>query len=244
MEAVHFGQGLSTYYTHVLNLFDSFSAPTQMAQIARLALQLGPSSPTPTDQTTTLLTSLFQASLQVTDFSSAYSALIRHRAPKTLLPTLISSLLTTPDAQSLLLSLPFPPNLYPDIDAILSSHKQSPKILAAWRLHHNDCRGAAAALLAPLQQALSKVKRDDEGLEDSFLAVINLLACAGDSNGWVLYQDDANGKSGLTGTKTKRRIVTIDDVRSLYQKELDRRSIIEGGRFGFAGEGVNEMDIL
>jgi len=43
------------------------------------------------------------------------------------------------------------------------------------------------------------------------------------------------------GVKGKRKVVTIEDVRGLYQRELDRRSVIEGGRFGFAG-GVDERD--
>ena len=36
----------------------------------------------------------------------------------------------------------------------------------------------------------------------------------------------------------------ITDVRARYQKELDRRSVIEGGRFGFVGGGADEMDVL
>ncbi len=152
----------------------------------------------------------------------------------------MSAILTTPNALPQLLSLPFPPNLHSQIDSILSSPKSkaTPKILAAWRLHHNDFRGAAAALLSPLQAAQAKVKRSADGLEDDYLAVVNLLACAGKDNGWVLSAD-ASGKA-------KRRVVTIGDVRGGYQRELDRRSVIESGRFGFVGrkdEG-EEMDVL
>jgi len=241
MEGLSFGHGLPTFYTHILNLFDSHSCPTQMAHFAHLALQLisTPGS-THSDQSTTLLTSLFQASLQTTDFPSAYSALTRHPNPETLLPSFMSAILTTPNALPQLLSLPFPPNLHSQIDSILSSPKSkaTPKILAAWRLHHNDFRGAAAALLSPLQAAQAKVKRSADGLEDDYLAVVNLLACAGKDNGWVLSAD-ASGKA-------KRRVVTIGDVRGGYQRELDRRSVIESGRFGFVGrkdEG-EEMDVL
>ncbi|KAK4690198.1 hypothetical protein P7C71_g6529, partial [Lecanoromycetidae sp. Uapishka_2] len=230
MDALSFGNGLSTYYTHVLNLFDASSHPAQMSHFAHLALQI---SPTPSDQTTTLLTSLFQASLQTTDFPAAYSALTRHPAPSTLLPSFIAALLSTPNALPQLLSLPFPPNLHSDIDALLASHKKDPKILAAWRLHHHNFRGAAAALLPPLQAKQTQAKRNGESVEDGYLSVINLLACAGKENAWVLSEGDGGGaKMGLPAVREKRKIVTIDDLRRDYQKELDRRSVIESGRFG------------
>lgn len=114
-------------------------------------------------------------------------------------------------------------------------------MLAAWRLHHHEFRGAAAALLPPLQAAQARAKRGDDGLEDQYLAVINLLACAGEGNGWVL-SEDASGGEGKG--KRKRKIVEVGDVRALYQRELDRRSVIEGGRFGFVGAGGDEMDVL
>lgn len=81
-------------------------------------------------------------------------------------------------------------------------------------------------------------------MEDSYLAVINLLACAGKENDWVLSEGDGGGlKMGAHAVKEKRKVVTIHDVRRDYQSELDRRSIIESGRFGFVGGG-EEMDML
>ena len=60
----------------------------------------------------------------------------------------------------------------------------------------------------------------------------------------MLSKDGEEGKGG-TG---KRKVVTIGDVRVDYQRELDRRSVIEAGRFGFGGVGaVDEgeaMDVL
>lgn len=143
--------------------------------------------------------------------------------------------MSTPNALPQLLALPFPVNLHDKIDTLLVEQKK-PKILAAWRLHHRDHRGAAAALLPPLQAAQARAKRADDGLENQYLAVINLLACAGEGNGWVLSE-------GVSG-KGKRKIVEVKDVRAQYQKELDRRSVIEGGRFGFVGGGGDEMDVL
>lgn len=136
--------------------------------------------------------------------------------------------MSTPNAIPQLLELPFPATLHEKIDALLLEQKK-PKILAAWRLHRQDFRGAAAALLPSLQAAQARAKKGDDGLENQYLAVINLLACAGEGNRWVLSED--------VGGKGKRKIVEIKDVRAQYQKELDRRSMIEGGRFGFVGGG-------
>lgn len=76
---------------------------------------------------------------------------------------------------------------------------------------------------------------------EGYLAVINLLACAGE--GWVLSGGDEGAK---IGNGEKRRVVMIKDVRKSYQDELDRRSMIENGRFGFGytnGE-EDELDVL
>lgn len=54
--------------------------------------------------------------------------------------------------------------------------------------------------------------------------------------------DDADGIG-----RRKRKLVTIKDVRKDYQDELDRRSMIENGRFGFGYTdscGGDEMDVL
>ena len=236
------------YYTHILILFDAKSCPSQMAHFAHAALQLTPNLLNDSsEQTATLFTSLFQASLQTTDFSTAYSALSQHPNPETLLPSFISALVTTPHALPQLLSFPFPPDLHSKIDAILSSpnSKATPKILSAWRLHHHDFRGAAAALLPPLQASQTQAKQTSNGLEDDYLTIINLLACAGSNNGWVLNTKVKGGKVGIGG-KAKRTVVTIGDVRGGYQEELDRRSVIESGRFGFGAgiHGTDEMDVL
>lgn len=143
----------------------------------------------------------------------------------------------TPNATPQLLELPFPAHLHEKIDSLLVEQKK-PKILAAWRLHRQDFRGAAAALLPPLQAAQARAKKGDDGLENQYLTVINLLACAGEGNGWVLLSgEDAGGER-------KRKIVEVKDVRGQYQRELDRRSVIEGGRFGFVGGAGDEMDVL
>ncbi|KAL8761214.1 MAG: hypothetical protein Q9184_002646 [Pyrenodesmia sp. 2 TL-2023] len=129
------------------------------------------------------------------------------------------------------------------------SLEQQRKLLAAWRLRHGDFRGAAAALYSQMQRVKQKGTRragavprfklssegDDLGsrsLDESYLTVINLMACIGDVGGntnekrseaWLLSAADGG----------KRRVVTIEDVRKGWQKELDRRSVVEGDRWEF-----------
>ncbi|KAL8894618.1 MAG: hypothetical protein Q9192_004182 [Flavoplaca navasiana] len=137
------------------------------------------------------------------------------------------------------------------------------KILAAWRLRLGDFRGAAAAMYPQLQalvteqhkgkrassgMARSKIggsrngndgmMKGNLGVDEAYLSVMNLMACIDDSGdrerkeAWLL--NDADGG--------KRRVVTIEDVRKGWQKELDRRSVVEGGRWGFGMVG-DEMDL-
>ncbi|MCJ1465384.1 hypothetical protein MMC07_004002 [Pseudocyphellaria aurata] len=255
-EAAHLGNGLTSYYTHVLTLFESCQCHSYTSSFAQLALQLLPA--TETDQIPPLLVSLFDASLSMRDFSTAFSALCRHPNPNALLPSLIVSMLSDNEA-SQLLSFPFPPALHPAVDAFILQKAQSsalepnessriPKyynILSTWRLRHNDFRGAAAALLERLQRLKKSSARsgqsDDrgEGVIEGYLAVTNLLACAGE--GWVLDEGDKGAGNG-----EKRRVVTLKDVRKDYQDELDRRSMIQHGQFGFGYTNgpENEMDVL
>jgi len=86
-------------------------------------------------------------------------------------------------------------------------------------------------------------------VEEGYLALINLLACAGKENGWVLSEGDGGAlRMGNHAVEEKRKVVTIEDVRRAYQKELDTRSVIESGRFGFGVGGgereEDEMDML
>ena len=115
-------------------------------------------------------------------------------------------------------------------------------------MHHNDFRGAAAALLPDLIQLQSqhRVKRSaEQSLDESYLTVINLLACAGKEEGWVLSGGSTSGGEGSVDgpAGTKRKMVTLQDVRRGYQKELDRRSVIESGRYDFGGGGGEAMDV-
>lgn len=307
MEAAHLGQGLPAYYSHILNLFESAERPAWIASFAHLALQFTP--PNDTEQSASLLASLFHSSISLGDDDTAYTALIQHPDPPSLLPTLIINMLSKNKAAKLI-AFPFPPALHPAIDTFLlqqarsspvdsntninnnTSHQRSPspssgsinyyQILSSWRLRHHNAQGAAAALLERLhrlpdtftsalttttttitagaltnastighrgkQQEEEQQQQRDAVLE-TYLAVINLLSCAGE--GWVLSggKGSAGGVGGISerggkGEGGKRKLITLEDVRRSYQEELDRRSVLENGRFGFDEGDDVMMDVL
>jgi len=154
--------------------------------------------------------------------------------------------------------LDIPNYLITDVDSILVSlaRKHLPfsptptltpqyhQILYAWRIHNNDYRGAAEILFERLQrlkQTTAKVfEPDDETLVEAYLVLINTLACLGKDDAWILA-DSAEGEIGVK--KSKRRIVTLEEVRREYQSELDRRSEMQQGRFPLLGGG-EPMDVL
>lgn len=263
MEAAHLGQDLPTYYSHILTLFESSECPSWVSGFAHLALQFTPK--TDTEQTASLLASLFRSSLSLADHDTAYTAMIQHPDPPFLLPELISTMLNEKKAAKLI-AFPFPPDLHPAIDTFLlqearsspiDSRQHSPpplryyQILSSWRLRHNNAQGAAAALLERLHRlpetysmatgaaTVGATNGERDAVLEDYLAVINLLSCAGE--GWVLSGGKERRGSGIM-VGGKRRIVTLEDVRKKYQEELDRRSVIENGRFGF-DEG-DAMDVL
>jgi len=270
-EASHLGQGLPAYYTHIQTLFRTAHSPSYVATFARLILQ---TTPDPSDHSPPLQT-LFHASLSTSDFPTAFTSLTR-LSPTTassLLPPFLTALLAQ-NRFDIALTLPWPPVLRPHIDTFLSakvattpttaSNPHYHKLLAAWRLHHLDYRGAAAALLAYLQRirraarshSFAKVGETDE-VSATYLNIINLLACAGEdeAEAWVLtdaWEDvgggkkvggkESAGKGIRTGEKKKRKLVTIKDVRAGYQRELDGRSVLESGRWGFGLDGAGDED--
>ncbi|KAL8689985.1 MAG: hypothetical protein Q9218_004470 [Villophora microphyllina] len=280
-EAAHFSQGLPFYYTHVHQLFQTTSYPSYAVHFAQLALQFTTRSPS-IEPPTTLLTSLFQSSLETSDFETAYTALIQlpQDDQTNLLPTMLKSLLAWPNGPNRLLNLPWPPHLHRQIDRYLANEdryeaktslksalppERQRKILAAWRLERGDFRGAAAVLYSQLQitqkasQKSSGLPRfrlgaGDENemggraLDEAYLSVINLMACVNDEQDPGNNEDGINSQHGgswlLSSSQgAKRRLVTISDMRKDWQRELDRRSAVEAGRYGFGLGDGDEMEL-
>ncbi|KAL8948145.1 MAG: hypothetical protein Q9222_005644 [Ikaeria aurantiellina] len=148
------------------------------------------------------------------------------------------------------------------------SLQQQRKILAAWRLRQGNFQGAAATLYKHLQTYQKRAPNpsggpkfklgdigsdsqdtvEDRGLDEAYLSVINLLACvngetdqAGKVNNDMNTHDEAWLLSAANGAQ--RKIVTIADVRKGWQKELDRRSVIESGQWGFGLGNEEAMDL-
>ena len=274
MEAGHFGHELPVFYAHVINLFEDSLHPSETAQFAHLALQqisTAPTDPQDATLTTNFLTSLFHASLELTDIPTAFSTLCRHPSPReNLLPTFIRKILDTPATVPTLLTLPFPTHLHDSVDTLLAlSQPNDPKILAAWRLHHEDFRGAAAALLPSLKHQHHSMYTGrnrtiktmiggskqppvtEQTLDETYMTIINLLACVKPEEGWVLVGGSSSGSSengGNGDANGRRELVTLQDLRTSYQKELDRRSALESGNFAFStssggGGAAEPMDV-
>ena len=190
---------------------------------------------------------------------------------------LLNSLLSA-SKTALLLSLPFPPELAQQADAHLASLVTKPsglpgevsgpfslvanprasataphKILYAWRIRHDDFRGAALCLWEHLQ----RVKADhaaglrssdiDEEVGEAYLTLINCLSLVDEKMAWILVPpvEGAVGKSSKgmadasSGAKRgERRIVTLEDVRREWQEELDKVADIEAGRYPLGLESV------
>ena len=160
--------------------------------------------------------------------------MIRHPSPETLLPDFVTKVLATPRATRQLLSLGWSPKLQRQIDSLLAEHAK-PKTLAAWRLHHDDFQGAAGALYPSLDQLQRKVRRtgaDNQSVENEYLTIINLLSCTSEDKAWILSK---GGNDMLRGGQGKRGVVSLGNLREQYQEELDRRSIIDGGKYAFTG---------
>jgi len=145
-----------------------------------------------------------------------------------------------------LLGLPWA-GLRQEIDDILTEHAKKEgdaaglsgtnsvpyyKILYSWRIRQGDVRGAAAVMVERLEGRKERGRRKfgareaDAVLED-YLVAIDAFALLGEDEGWVLVGGKEVGK--------KRKVVTVGDVRRGYQEELDRRCVLESGRFGIVG---------
>jgi hypothetical protein len=148
------------------------------------------------------------------------------------------------------------------------------KILYAFRVARGDFRGAAEVLWDRLQRlkssgggvnaamgAVSEVE-DDEVLSTCLL-LINCLAVVGEGQAWIVAEwreeepapakgmgkkhavvEKKKVKGMARSGKVHRGVVTLEDIRKLYQEELDARDTIEQGRFAFWGGDEEEGDTV
>lgn len=145
------------------------------------------------------------------------------------------------------------------------------KALYALRVSRGDMRGAASALWTRIQWLRGGGERaaDPETVEGAelmrcWLALINCLACVDTSQAWIFAEEQAGGndkasivsggidfgkpRSSLTFIKgaggKQRTVLTLEDIRRLYQRELDRVEAVQEGRYAFDGANSGNLDAM
>lgn len=236
-----------------------------MIDFSNLALQYCRPTPHDSDDTfdlhTDLQSRLFNAALSTQQFDLAYTTLTRISDVAIQHSSLRSFIFRMCECDSVadLLSYSFT-NLSAMVDSILLQKCRSitdvmtgtpyHQILYAWRMKHNDFRGAASISYERLEALMHSGKprqtRADEETDEldtpitrQYLTLINALSCVDEKQAWILADMPA---LPTTKNKTeKRRVVRLEDARRAYQAELDLITAEYNGRFAFAGDGDVEM---
>jgi nuclear pore complex protein Nup160 len=142
-----------------------------------------------------------------------------------------------------------------------STHVDYLKILHAMRVSQGDYRGSLSALLdrVRLVKKSSRARGDPQATElrRALLTLMNAMTCVEPDEAYILMEaeEQTNGRhkaltigeidvdaGGAMAKKTRRVILTLDDLRREYQKVLDRCSRIERGDFDFGGDVDSDED--
>lgn len=223
---------------------------------------------------------LFTASTSISRFELAHATLLsmQDRALQhSCLRRLVERMCETSQTSELI-ALPFS-GLQEEVDDMLFQKCRATvevvrgtpyhKILYAWRITHNDYRGAAAVLHDRLQKLRQAGEADrvpssssgggqlgadvlDTPVTRQFLMLINALSCVDPKQAWITVEDasdenddqddvlvgaKAKEGSGVKGNGgSKRKVVTLAELRRQYQAELDRVAAIQNNQFGLAAE--------
>ena len=254
-------KGQAQYYAHIVALYETQRAYSFVVDFARLALQfLGASAAEDTDTTKTdLLSRQFNAALATSQFELAHTSLLslrddamRHSS----LRKLVDKMCETQHSIELV-ALPFP-GMQQEVEEMLLHRCKGTmdvlqgfpyhQVLYAWRIKRSNYRGAASVLLDRIQKLKlagegDKITGDDvldTPVTRQYLLLINALSCVDPKQAWIfdegspaLYQ---NGDGG-----SKRRVVSLVDVRKQYQDELDRIAAIQNNQFGFEAGDAMEL---
>ncbi|KAH8731234.1 nucleoporin Nup120/160-domain-containing protein [Phaeosphaeriaceae sp. PMI808] len=258
-----FSEGLASYYSHVVGLFEQAKAYSCVADFARFGLR---SLTGQEDQElkTDLLQRLFTASIKTWRFEEAYTAMTRHTdtaLKHSSLQTLITCMVSQEQSEQL---FKFPlVGLADDVDTILFSLCQKTlnlasgppyhQILYSFRISRNNFRGAASILHDRLQRLKTTSSKhhdpSDESLTQCYLMIINTLSSVNAEDAYILVDERIEGGGppqwgiGQGKKLLKRQVITLDTLRKEYQAELDRVAAIEGGQFPFV-EAADDMDVL
>ena len=279
-ERQQFSQGLSQYYAHIVTLFDRQKEHTYVADFAKLALQHHKLEVEfvshENDEATAafhsdLQTRLFTALLHASQYNDAYNALSEMRNPslrRSSLSSFFSNLISSDRAEECidLAYLNFDSN---EVDSVFdglarkSLSVAAPKyyaVLYSFRLLRSNYRGAAQAAFERLRR-LQKTD-DSAAVQTAYVLLINTLSIVREREAWIavdpLMTDGFSqaaaamrfGHGRYAAQKGKHGILTLEDVRRLYQAELDRVADAQRGRFPFAAEvgsaveDADAMDVL
>jgi nuclear pore complex protein Nup160 len=244
--------GLPNYYAHIVSLYDRQKAYSYVMEFSRLALQfVQPGNHEAAGIKTEMLSRLFAASTSISHFEEAHSALLSmddEALQKSYLRKLVEKMCETGQS-SALISLPFS-GLQTKVDDILGDKCRATRdvlagvpyhqILYAWRISHNDYRGAAAVLLDRLQKlrrAGEGDKVNNGGAEDAldtqvtrqYLLLINALSCVAPHEAYILEDVLPGDEDGSNPQKQKGGEDDLEGQLDELVKQLDAETAEEGG---------------
>ncbi|EAQ90857.1 hypothetical protein CHGG_02792 [Chaetomium globosum CBS 148.51] len=275
--------GLPNYYSHIVSLYDRQKAYSFVMEFSRLALQFvqqGGSNNNNHEATgaikTEMLSRLFAAATSISHFEEAHSALLSlddEALQKSYLRRLVEKMCETGQSSELI-TLPFS-GLQTKVDDMLVDKCRAARdvlagvpyhqILYAWRISHNDYRGAAAVLLDRLQ----KLRRAGEGdrvagggggvssnnaagaVDDAldtqvtrqYLLLINALSCVPPQEAYIL-EDVLPGGSDEDGDQRGSK-TGGDDLEAQVDelvKRLDAEAAQDVGGGGEGGDNETEEE--
>lgn len=260
--------GPANYYAHIVSLFDRHKAFSYVIDFARLSLQFARAADAKIIRTE-MASRLFTAATSISRFEMAHATLLsmQDRALQhSCLRRLVERMCETSQTSELI-ALPFS-GLQEEVDDILFQKCRATaevvrgvpyhKILYAWRITHNDYRGAAAVLhdrLRKLRRAGGEADRHmvagadvlDTAVTRQFLMLINALSCVDPKQAWIAVEvgdDDGDAGDEKRGGGGKRKVVTLAELRRQYQAELDRVAAIQNNQFGLAAEDEDDVMIV
>ncbi|KAI9172114.1 Nucleoporin NUP120 [Paramyrothecium foliicola] len=251
--------GSANYYSHIVALFERQRAYSYVADFARVALQLYRSQPHADGSKTDMLSRLFNAAVATSQFELAHTTLlsITNQALR------VSSLRKMVDRMcetyhnTELVGLPFP-GMQQDVEEILAQRCKSTmdvvhgaqyhQVLYAWRIKRRNYRGAAAVLLDRIQKLRLAGEGDrivgddvlDTPVTRQYLLLINALSCVEAKQAWI-FDEGVSGVDHGSQPISKRKVVSLADIRKQYQDELDRIAAIQNNQFGFQVDDVMEL---
>jgi nuclear pore complex protein Nup160 len=255
--------GLANYYSHIVALYDRHKSFSYVIDFARLSLQFA-QAPDAKATRVEMLSRLFTASTSISRFEMAHATLLSmpDRALKlSCLKKLVERMCETAQTSELT-ALPFS-GMQEEVDSILQQKCRNTtdvvrgtpyhQILYAWRITHNDYRGAAAVLHDRLQKLRQAGEGDsldggdvlDTAVTRQFLLLINALSCVDPKQAWITVEEAEADHNTAAATKPRRKVVTLADLRRQYQTELDRIAAIQNNQFGFTtDDGDDDVMVI